>query len=389
MSDIMTSKECWLAALQLQPVDRLPFWPKLDKAYPRAQVSPFCKMELNAIHDWIGSDKHIGIPDCTREIRKTTSLEIEQQSHLSCRKSIDPFYCMVKDDNALKDGDVQIIIFRTRYGSAKLVKKFDLDSQSWHPVEFPVKNLDDIKVMAEWFSDCSVELERRQLEEARACVEAIGSQAVTATSIGRSPFMLWVEWLAGVMNAHYLLADYRNEVEALFEVIHRNLLKKTEILCEYNPCDILYFVEDTSTTLISPAQYRQYCYRYIQEYGLLARNTDRLLALHMCGHLKALLPDLARLPVAGFEAFTSPPVGNTTLLDGRTACPDKCLIGGTNAMLWTRSAGEIIAKIEEDLDVLPHHRGLVVTSAGIMPSLCRPETIRRVCQWMRRYKARM
>lgn len=78
----------------------------------------------------------------------------------------------------------------------KLVKKFDLDSQSWHPVEFPVKNLHDIEVMTEWFSDCSVELERGQLEEARACVEAIGSQAVTATSIGRSPFKLWVEWLA-------------------------------------------------------------------------------------------------------------------------------------------------------------------------------------------------
>jgi len=32
--------------------------------------------------------------------------------------------------------------------------------------------------------------------------------------------------------------------------------------------------------------------------------------------------------VAAFEAFTSPTLGNTTLLDGRTACPDKCLIGG-------------------------------------------------------------
>jgi len=82
-------------------------------------------------------------------------------------------------------------------------------------------------------------------------------------------------------------------------------------------------------------------------------------------------------------------VANTTLLDGRSACPDKCLVGGTNAMLWLRPAGEIIAQIEADLDSLPHHRGIVVTSAGVMPPLCGPETIKQVCEWVRQYPARM
>ena len=37
-------------------------------------------------------------------------------------------------------------------------------------------------------------------------------------------------------------------------------------------------------------------------------------------------------------------------------------------MLWLKPANEIIAKIEQDLDELPHHRGIVVTSAGVMPT---------------------
>jgi hypothetical protein len=114
----------------------------------------------------------------------------------------------------------------------------------------------------------------------------------------------------------------------------------------------------------------------------------RHIVLHMCGHLKALLGDLARLPVAAFEAFTTPTVGNTTLLDGRAACPDKCLVGGTNAVLWTRSADEIIDGIRRELDSLPHHRGLVVTSAGVMPPLCQPQTIRTVCEWVKTYPLR-
>jgi len=89
----------------------------------------------------------------------------------------------------------------------------------------------------------------------------------------------------------------------------------------------------------------------------------------------------------GFEAFSSPPIGNTRLGDGRSACPDKCLIGGTNAVLWTKSAREIIADIERDLAALPHHRGLVITSGGVMPPLCEPETIRQVCEWLGQYPA--
>ena len=113
------------------------------------------------------------------------------------------------------------------------------------------------------------------------------------------------------------------------------------------------------------------------------------MALHMCGHLKNLLPDLAVLPAMAFEAFTSPPVGNTRLRDGRAMCPDKCLIGGTNATLWLKRANVIVAEIEQELDALPHHRGIIVTSGGVMPPLCSPETIREVCEWVKTYPVRM
>jgi len=361
----MTAKERWLAAIQLQPVDRLPFWPKLDGAYPRAQAPPFCDMKVDDIHDWIGSDKHIGIVGCIKEVRKKTSVETRT------------------------DDGIQRTFYRTRFGEMAMVRKFDVASQSWHPIESPVKNLGDVKLMTEWYSDCRVELNKDALEQAKSQAKSIGSDAVTCNSIGKSPLMHWVEWLAGIENGHYLLADYPQEVEELFEVVHQSLLRKAEILTENSPSDIFYMVENTSTTLISPQQYRKYCYRHIQEYATIAKSSGRPLVLHMCGHLKDLLPDLSQLLVDAFEAFTSPTLGNTTLLDGRAACPDKCLIGGTNAVLWTRMAEEIIDQIEADLDALPHHRGLVVTSAGVMPPLCKPETIKSVCEWVKEYKTRM
>jgi len=192
----------------------------------------------------------------------------------------------------------------------------------------------------------------------------------------------------GVENGHYLLADYQHEVEGLFAAMHNVLRRRAEIEFEHTPADAVYLSENTSTTLISPEQYRRYCAPVIGEYADIARQAGKRLVLHMCGYLKDLLPELAKIPVAAFEAFTSPPAGNTRLADGRAACPSMCLIGGTNATLWLQPADKIIAEIARDLDALPHHRGIVLTSAGVMPPAAEPEKIREVCRFVQSYSPR-
>ncbi len=365
MIEQMTPKERWLAAIQMKPVDRLPFWPKLDGAYPKAQDEPFRDMDLNKIHNWIGSDKHTGIAGCIKEVRKLTAVETTRN-----------------------DGTM-ITVFQTPSRKLQQISQFDAPSNSWHPTEFPVKTLEDIHAMTEIFKDVVAEPDSNELQKAKEQSKAIGQDALTTNGIGESPLMYWVEWLAGVENAHFLLSDYKEDVEALFDAIHAVLMEKTRILCEHSPADVFYLIENTSTTLISPNQYRQYCARHVADYAHVTKSEGRNLILHMCGHLRALLPDLNQIPVQAFEAFTSHPLGNTSLPDGRNACPDKCLIGGTNAILWTKETDQIIAELEKDLEELPHHRGIVVTSAGVMPPLCKPDTIRRVCEWVKQYPARM
>ena len=365
MPDQMTPKERWLAAIHLQEVDHLPFCPKLDNSYPRAQKSPFKDMPNADIHDWIGSDQHVGIPGCIKEVRTRTSVKT------------------IREDNRMRTE------YRTPRAQTQMIQLFDEDSQAWHPVEHPVKTLDDIHLMTEIYEDVAVELDPDQLQQSRAKAAEIGQHALTTNGIGKSPLMHWVEFLAGIENAHYLLNDHRDAVETLFATMHRDMLDRARLVAEHSPADVLYLVENTSTTLTSPQQYLDFCYPHIAAYAAITDEYDRNLVLHMCGHLKALLPHLAKLRARAFEAFTSPTLGNTTLLDGRSQCADKCLIGGTNAMLWTNSADVIIARIEKDLDCLPHHRGIVVTSAGVMTPLCAPETIKEVCEWVKTYPARM
>lgn len=365
MKETMTPRERWRAALHLKPVDRLPFWPKLNAAYRQAQAEPFRNMELEAIHEWIGSDKHVGLSGCLRESYARGTVETQRRS------------------------GTERIVYRTPYGEMEMIRKFDTSSHSWHPVAFPVRSLDDVVRMTELIEDSRVEVDPERVAKHQADTKRWGESAFTGSEIGTTALMQWVQWLAGVEMGHYLLHDHPREVEGLFAAMDRLLKRKTELLSQHSPADALYLVENTSTTLISPPQYRRYCMPTILACTEIVRAAGRILILHMCGRLKGVLPDLAGIPVHGFEALTSPPLGDTTLLEGRTLCPDKCLIGGTHATLWTKPPVAIIAQIEKDLADLPHHRGIVVTSAGVMPPRCPPETIRRVCEWVRRYPARM
>jgi len=366
MRDSMTPRERWLAAIQMQPVDCLPFWPKIfDATYTRAQAAPFREMSIPALWQWIGCDLHAPLAACTREVRTKTS--VETVTNNGSRKTT----------------------YRTPSGALAAIDHWDLDSGSWHPVEFPVKRREDIAVMAEVFADCRIELDEEKLAKNRKVIAQIGNAGTSWCGIGRSPLMNWLEFVAGIEGGQYLLADYPDEVEALFAAMHAVLVRSAEVLADKSPVDALYMIEDTSTTYVSPKQYDRYCKPQISEYGEIVRAAGRPMMLHMCGHLLGLLPTLATMPAHGFEAFTTPPVGNTTLLDGRTECPDKALVGGTNAALWLEPAERIIAEIEADLDALPHHRGIVISSAGMMPPGCRPETVKAVCEWVHAYATRM
>jgi uroporphyrinogen-III decarboxylase len=361
---MLTPHARWQAALHLEPVDRLPFWPKFDGAYLHAHGAALGAASVVELHAFVGSDPHLGVGGCTRQLRTTTAFSTEGI------------------------GTERVQRYHTPAGDLQAVHRFDAASQSWHPVEFPIKRVEDLATMTAWFADAQVALDAEALDGAREAVAGIGERASTMASLGESPLMYFVEWLAGVEGAHFFLADAPDAVETLFAAMHRVLRQEVALAVAHHPADLLYLVENTSTTLISPAQYRAYCLPYLMDYALLAQEAGRDLCLHMCGHLKALLPDLATLPVRAFEAYTTPPVGNATLREGRLACPQVCLIGGTNATWWLEPAGAIIAHLEAALAELPHQRGLVITSGGVMPPACAPETVREVCRWVQTLGAR-
>lgn len=366
MKENMTVKERWLAALKMEPVDRIPVWAKLGSSYPKYQKDPFRTMSIGGLQQYVGSDRHEWIKS-SGKFSFRNGAGIEKQN-----------------DN----GDITIK-YITKYGSCVNQRKIDPATESMHPVDMCIKTVEDIKIMTEWYQNCEVVFDSEANETAKALYQFHGEDAVVSEVVIETPFMYYLEYLAGIAEGHMLLADYEEEVEALFEAEDKWCQSAVRTAVEYSPADILYIEENTSTTVLSPNQFRTYCMPYLEKYTRMMQDQDKLVAYHMCGHLKLLLEDLNQLTNQAQEAYTPPPFGAATLAEGRAACPDKCFIGGCGAGQWVQfNPQEIIAYIEEQLIQLPHHRGIVLTSAGVMPPACSPETIKAVFDWIKEYPNR-
>lgn len=363
MKEHMTVKERWTAALKMEPVDRIPVWAKLGSSYPKYQKESFSSMSLRSLQDYVGSDRHEWIQP-SGKLSFKNGAGIEKQN---------------------KDGDI-VIKYITKYGSCVNHRKIDPATESMHPVDMCIKTVEDIKIMTEWYQSCEVVFDREANERAKEIYRENSEDAVISEVVTESPFMYYLEYLAGIAEGHILLADYEEEVEALLAAQDQWCQSRVRTAVEHSPADILYIEENTSTTVLSPTQFRRYCMPYLDKYTKMMQDEDKLTAYHMCGHLKLLLEDLNHLPNHAQEAFTPPPFGAATLIEGRGACPDKCFIGGCGAGQWVAdNPQEIIAYIDGQLAGMEHHRGLVLTSAGVMPPACSPETIKVVFDWVKEY----
>ncbi|MCD6286590.1 MAG: hypothetical protein J7M39_11825 [Anaerolineae bacterium] len=237
-------------------------------------------MTISEIHDWIGSDEHIGAPARVREVR----------AHSSVR-------------TATRSGR-QVTVSETLLWEIQMVKQFDVTSQAWQSIIFRVLDRETLQLMIAHSEDTRVELDPDRLAQAQSRARDIGEAAFARASIGDSPLMDFLEWFAGAENASPLLADHRADVEALFDSVHCGLFQRAQLLAERATSDVLYTRDNTSATLISPRQCLRYCVPHGTEYGEIMRRYDRVLVLHTCGKLK-LLPDLSSLPA---EAFSGPPL---------------------------------------------------------------------------------
>ena len=95
--------------------------------------------------------------------------------------------------------------------------------------------------------------------------------------------------------------------------------------------------ENTSSTVMSPAFYRQYSDPFINEYANICHAAGKLFITHMCGKLSAFNRELRQGRQDGVDSLCPPTTGDIWAHEARAAWGgDKIIIGGVEPAALAR-----------------------------------------------------
>jgi hypothetical protein len=250
-----------------------------------------------------------------------------------------------------------------------------------HPVKPLVASLEEIEIYTAFWKQA-----RYHRSDDTAVLTAIetliGDQGVMTRFWGPSTIPRLLEYDMGIEGFYFLLSDHPEAIERLIELMHAKELDAFNALAA-GPCHYLTLVENTSTRYISPEIYRRFNMPHQRDFVQIAHAAGKTAILHMCGHVKNLLPVIRETGADGIHALTPPPTGDTPwemALD--TLGDDTVIIGAIDPTITLQNPVEEIGPALDRLITPRLRRSHFVPcffSDGIQTPLERFEAVAR---WM-------
>ena len=312
----MTPKQRLLCAMRGQPADRLPWSPFLAYFWEHQSTDIQEKGPLRFLED-------IGADPLMRGSHRLWKQEMKRYNHREETRGVH-----------------KTVVHETPVGTLREGYVYSAAGNTWFLVEHPVKTREDFKVLT------YINEHMRILPDMEAYVadqEATGERALYLPLVGsecKSSFQSMIERWVGTEELVYALADDPEPVEECLAAMGRNSVRTAELSAD-SPAEAFIFWEDSSTTNISPAFFDKYIAPEINAWGRVIRSAGKLLVHHACGHIRDLLPLMARTEIDMIESISPPPTGNVELWEARSLLPETIgLTGGIEPTVFLNSTEE-------------------------------------------------
>jgi len=178
-----------------------------------------------------------------------------------------------------------------------------------HPLKYPVATFGDLRVLRDIWENTHYQTAQGTDESYERVEAIIGDAGVFTQTLSPSPVQQLIEFDMGMENFYALLCDHRDEMAGLLDVMHARRCDEYRITAECSPVPTVIAVENTSSQLISPDYYRRYSLPQLRDFVDIMHESGKIAILHMCGHLKNLLPVIKETGLDGVHAMTPAPIG--------------------------------------------------------------------------------
>jgi hypothetical protein len=282
-----------------------------------------------------------------------------------------------------ENGGERFIEWETPVGILRERHVYVPQGNTWFLVEHPVKTESDFKTLAYVNRDTRLVPDYGQFERD---FQTLGERGLYLPVVGselKTSFQSMIEHWVGTEELVFALADYPEAVEECLQEMRRNAVESARIAAR-SSAEAFIFWEDSSTTNISPAQFRKYAAPEISEWADILHAEGKQLVHHACGHIRALLPDMAATGVDVIESLTPPPTGNVTAWEARDALRGRAgIIGGIDpTVMLNSSLMELEARVRELMEKMGTRRFILANADSCPPGVAK-EKFARVSEWVR------
>ncbi|MGI6206869.1 MAG: uroporphyrinogen decarboxylase family protein [Anaerolineae bacterium] len=334
----MTGRERLLAALHFEPTDRVPWAPLIDRYFTRS-LPPDRAMDVVESLRYIGAD-------------------ILERHTPTVRVSVPG----VEREEVVEDNERTQII-HTPVGP--LITKWRQTETTDFLYRPPLQSLDDFEPYIYLADHAVVEPAYDRWQEAQ---DRIGDDGLAVPSGPLSPIQALLQHDMKIENVYYFLADHPREMAELVAAMHRRNKRIYEVLAA-SPAPLIIDYEDTSTTVMSPAVYRQWSMPYIDEYADICHAGGKVFITHMCGTLRGVADVIGMGRQDGVDSLGPEPTGDITAAEARAVWGEgKVIIGGIAppTMKWS-TPEQLRVLTTEILESMRPCRGFILSSGDATP----------------------
>mgnify|MGYP001565693576 CR=1 FL=1 len=332
----MTNRERVLAAVRGDPVDRMPWVPRLEfwhRARLRSGALPaeLRSLSLVEISDRLGSGHYHVIPDftdCPRDFDMLDrALGIFNLPVLPYRVTLDGV-----DRRVLRHDDRETILeYHTPVGSLRTATIFTdemLDggsSMSWI-TEHPIREPRDFETVGYIFSHLRVE---PQFDGYLAKRDEVGDRGIVIgyTSGCAGPLHHIMKELMPMEQFFYALHDYPAEMHRLADQIEPFYARILEIAAA-SPAEVVLYGGNYDDSITYPAFFRKYILPRLRDYAGVLHGKGKYLLTHTDGENRKLLPLYREANFDVADSVCPHPMTSCTLEELRQAFAGRIAIWG-------------------------------------------------------------
>jgi uroporphyrinogen-III decarboxylase len=233
-------------------------------------------------------------------------------------------------------------------------------------IEHEIKGVQDYNILEYICKNTKSTFDTNIIDKNMALLADDGLAVLSGPS---TPFYKLISNSAGLERIVYDLMDHGGEVESLMNVMADKNYEWYKRAAQTN-IEVLRCTEDLDTNLISPTLFKKYSVPVLTKYAQICHDHNKILLLHMCGHIRDLLPLIKETGVDAIHCLCPPKTGNTPLKLARE------ILGGEIAVmaridppvLLSKTPAEISKAVQDMLEeVIPGDNFIVILPCGRAP----------------------